>query len=539
MNYEDDANENSELPAFGPLPPKDDLEEVKKMEIPKIDKEEILKENNIPIYDASNEAQYALAGLTKASDDSEWEIVDDLESAQHYGIVFKRGILFESESFHEAVEAGRQINWNFSTDSPPDWLYDFLKDTVHNLAMESGDSVQIDNSIKREIDKDEYDFARGDSVNEHFEELKLQDRNIYIRPETLERINAQAADPELINSNIGQSFPPGSRSTHFGSGYVEHDTTQPYQQPYQQAGYSQSPHGPETIQHAAYRQNMAEIGNGAVTLVGGAASLIGGGASLTGVLADKAGSLLKSVTQKILNRSGHASSSPTKDASFDNASFDDASFGSSLAGKDGFKGAIITPDATVYQLENNERGNAKPHSPDRFMMNHLEQCHDDYLKEIQKFWSHEKIKPIKEQIETLAHEQGISVSDMRQKVEHEPDYAYLRNAIQGAVASDDTLSKVLKDADANMDDWLETYEILKDKQERIVHPEAAQDMDDELGKQQKAMEDAVGEAPPGTDHFSKLEEFKMRIKEIVEKIREMISKLMPGNSHDVENSPTP
>lgn len=538
MNYEDDANENSELPAFGPLPPKDDLEEVKKMEVPKIDKEEILKENNIPIYDASNEEQYALAGLTKASDDSEWEIVDDLESAQHYGIVFKRGILYESENFHEAVEAGRQINWNFSTDSPPDWLQEFLKDTVHNLAMESGDSVQIDNSIKREIDKDEHDFARGDSVNEHFEELKLQDRNIYIRPETLERINAQAADPEVVNSNIGQSFPPGSRATHFGSSNgngsssADYDTTQPYQQPYQQPGYSHSSHGPETIQHAAYRQNMAEIGNGAVTLVGGAASLIGGGASLTGVLADKAGSFLKSVTERLRTRSGRASN-----PSFEDAQFEDASFGSAAMEKAGFKGAIITPDATVYQLENIGKG--KPHSPEKFMMNHLDQCREDYVSDMQKFWTHEKIKPIKEQIETLAQEQGISVTEMRQKVERESDYAYLRNAIQGAVESDESLSKVLKDADSNMDDWLQTYEILKDKQERIVHPEAAQEMDEELGKQQDAMEEAVGEAPPGTDHFSKLEEFQMRIKEIIEKIREVISKLMPGKSQDAENSPSP
>lgn len=534
MNYEDDANEISELPTFGPIPSVENSEEVKKIEIPQVDKIEVLKENNIPIYDASNEDQYALAGLTKASDDAEWEIVDDLESAQHYGIVFKRGILYESENFHEAVEAGRQINWNFSTDSPPDWLQDFLKDTVHNLAMESGDSVQIDNSIKREIDKDEYDFAREHSVNEHFEELKLQDRNIYIRPETLERINAQATDPEVVNSNIGQSFPPGSRATHFGSGSVENDTAQPIQQPYQQPGYSQSPHGPETIQHAAYRQNMAEIGNGAASLVGGAASLIGGGAALTGVLADKAGSLLKSVSQRLRTRSG-----PVSDPSSEDATFEDASFGSAAMKKAGFKGAIITPDATVYQLENIGKGKVSPHSPDKFMMNHLEQCREDYLKDIQQFWSHEKIKPIKEQIETLAHEQGISVSDMRQKVEREPDYAYLRNAIQGAVASDDSLSKVLKDADSNMDDWLETYEILKDKQERIVHPEAAQEMNEELGQQQEAMEDAVGEAPPGTDHFSKLEEFKMRLKEIVEKIREAISKLMPGKSQDVDNSPSP
>lgn len=532
MNYEDDANEISELPNFGPISSVENDEEVKKKENPQIDKAEILKENDIPVYDASNEEQYALAGLTKASDDSEWEIVDDLESAQYYGIVYKRGILFTSENFNEAVDAGRMININFSTNSPPDWLHEFLKDTVHDLAMKSGDSVQIDNSIKREITKDEYDFAREDSVDEHFEELKLQDQNIYIRPETLKRINEQAADPEVVNSNIGQSFPPGSRAMHFGSGSVDYDTAQPYQQPYQQPGYSRSPHGPEAIQHAAYRQNMAEIGTGAATLVGGAASLIGGGAALTGVLAGKAGSLLKNVTERLRTRSGRASN-----PSFEDAQFEDASFGSAAMEKAGFKGAIITPDATVYQLENIGKG--KPHSPEKFMMNHLDQCREDYVSDMQKFWTHEKIKPIKEQIETLAQEQGISVTEMRQKVERESDYAYLRNAIQGAVESDESLSKVLKDADSNMDDWLQTYEILKDKQERIVHPEAAQEMDEELGKQQDAMEEAVGEAPPGTDHFSKLEEFQMRIKEIIEKIREVISKLMPGKSQDADNSPAP
>ncbi|MEA9392199.1 hypothetical protein SJI19_16870 [Acerihabitans sp. TG2] len=519
MSYSDDLNDDFDIPVFTPKENEIEVNSARPLSTPEINIEEVLKEKDIPIYDGSGEANLSVGGLKKNESD-EWEVVDELEAAQEYGIFQKEQLVYQNVSIVHVIAHFSNIannaefenfNQNFSLSS----------DKVSPLFLESGETITITNQLKDKIERDSSDFNKADSVNEHFEEVKLSDKNAHVRTETLRDLANEADDPQTVYKNQGQSFPPGSRTLHFENVDVDPmDGGEPHQR------FTLGGSGGAPAPQGTYRKNMADVRNGVDHLAGGIASLIGGGAALTGVLANRAGTFMKSVSSGLQNQTPSHPKADSPEAEATQPIAD-------VEGNKSERDFSESDSPIIYSLPSPSK------SPDNFLFGQMEARRDAYRESIDTFWAHEKVKPIKSQIEALARENGISVTEMNQKISHDPEYAYIRETIQNAVENDTELKDTLKTADNNLDEWIETYQVLKDKQQRVVDHDASEHIDSELEKQREQMEEVVADAPPGEDMFSKLEEFKMRIKEIVEKIREAISRFTSSKGQESENAPSP
>lgn len=572
MNYLDDNNENEiELPQFGPASNEAENDKPESQTIPNLDKKSILKELGIPVFDETKVNEFVVAGLSKENN-YEWIATSDLESSENFGIVLNNMVLIKDLQFKEVVENFDVYTSMVQKDSQPGqgiYGHDLIAGAKRNILLASGDSVKIDNATLAVIKEDEADFNRLFSGKE-YQELKLSQLTVHISPdtkETLKRLlDESGLDGEkIINDNIGEIYPKGltryaldDETNVSDEDYGYESPSEPFEpdepiepieinetieiEPVDQIHHNDSGvHSRQSYtmggnggaipqQGETYRKNMAEIQNGVGNLAGGVASLVGGGAALTGVLAHKAGSFLKSLTTGLNNQF----SAGREEARAQGASQGQMNQSEMTASPQAESEPVIAREQPLtYGLP------APSKSPDNFLFKQMEARREEYSRSISDFWAHEKIKPIKSQIEALARESGVSVSEMNQKVTHEPEYAYLRESIRHAVDADSELKDTLRTADSNFDEWIETYQVLKDKQERVVDPEAAEMLDNELENQRAQMEEAVSEAPPGEGMFSKLEELKMKLKEIVEKIREVISKWTSTNDNESGNSPAP
>ncbi|QTP13347.1 hypothetical protein [Serratia symbiotica] len=528
MNYLDDNNENViELPQFGPASNEAENDTAERLVIPDYEKKEFLHENGIPVYDKDNEDQFAVAGLLEATD-GEWVAVEDIDEAEVFGIVRNKVIIEREDSFEKLVANYHIIIATITHEVKPQLNeHDLLAGAKSTLELSSGDLIEIDNLTRDHIKINDKGFSEPEWSDAEFEELKLKDGSVHITPDTKERIirelNRNGKDGAgILEENIGETYPAGSRTYHFENVEIDPNDDGDARQRFTVGANG----GAMPQQAQTYKKNMAEVQNGVGHLAGGVASLVGGGAALTGVLAHKAGAFLKSLSTGLTDRN--------ETVKADNSSRNKMSQNEMTASPQAESEPVITNDQPMtYGLP------APSKSPDNFLFEQMEARREEYSNSIRDFWAHEKIKPIKSQIEALARESGVSVSEMNQKVTHEPEYAYLRESIRHAVETDSELKDTLRTADSNFDEWIETYQVLKDKQERVVDPEAADMLDNELENQRAQMEEAVSEAPPGEGMFSKLEELKMKLKEIVEKIREVISKWTSSNDNESGNSPAP
>jgi hypothetical protein len=548
MDNIEDFEEVIDLPNFIPESNVIDINDAKIPAASDIKMNEYLLALGIPIYDEEKENKgndLSVVGINLIPRINTWAFVDNINDAKAYGIFKGDELISVHGSVEELVEHFNEVSQNASLDTVTNET-PLDREALTYLTFKSGDKIEIDSDLNYRMFGDTLRFKLNkECENERFDEIKLETSSVYLTPETLSRLKEKGIDPEIIEKNKGDVFPRSIEDTNVDeiSSLINQDgipaSINKLNENVNPNGFSDE-YRPQT--QPSYRQDMADVKNGADHLVSSVASLVGGGAALTGVLINQAGRFLKGISNKIEAFNSKNSSINEKTTASDHEEPKSrVSDVEPTQAKEVVK--EVGDGIQAHQEPHNEdidlgESQRKSKSVDDFLFTQMSASRDAYKQEIDNFWKNEKIIPIKEQIDALAKEQGVPVAELNQKISHDTEYEYIRDAIQRAVDGSAHLQDNLTEADSHLNDWIDTYEILKDKSERTISTEVSENIENELDKQKLDMEEVVAESPMGDGMFSKLEEFSMRIKEIVEKIREFVSKLTSGKNDSFDNSPS-
>ncbi|EPA7489471.1 hypothetical protein ACRARQ_003865 [Yersinia enterocolitica] len=259
--------------------------------------------------------------------------------------------------------------------------------------------------------------------------------------------------------------------------------------------YSDRPMSAPQSSEKTYEKNVADIGEGARSLVQGAASVVGGGASMVGAAAKAAGNLFKSFGQGINERFTEVEKSAHE------------------------------PQPDPIDENGTPTPNIQSNDVMAFHKAQLAMREQAFDEQVGKMWQHDQMRPVKEKIKEIASERGVSFESVLQSLPKDEALKELYTEVQSTIENDSELKNSANKAKGHLTGWLDSYKMAF---ERSQHMEESDDYeaDLEIEGAKGRMAEKVEQAPLfDDDGQSSFEAFKQKLEAILEKIKELFQSL--------------
>lgn len=311
---------------------------------------------------------------------------------------------------------------------------------------------------------------------------------------------------ENINIEIDQSSPM-EPETIAPNPLELTDSPSPVVGMYPHTEYGERPTLGSQSYEKTYDKNVADLGEGAKSLVQGAASVVGGGASMVGAAAKAAGKLFKSFGQGINDRVAALEQTQQE-------------------------------PHTDPVAENGATSQSYPsHSVMDFHKAQLSMREQAFDEQVGQMWQHDQMRPVKEKIKEIANERGVSFESVLQSLPKDEELKELYTEVQNTIENESELKNSAMKAKEHLNGWLDSYKMAV---QRSQHMEESEDYeaDLEIEGAKGRMAEKVEQSPLFEDDGqSSYEAFKQKLEAILEKIKELFQSL--GRRSTAENTVQP